>query len=1739
MILESALSSLSLPKSKEARGPNDARKVHIRNPSEQNRVTAPQVCVTPFAGALPSMDVCSLDTPQLFVFSARSKFSIVQLVAKFKQWAGVRPDCENYFRDLAYSLTSRRSMMQWRYSFVAISYLELMTSLDQGSIPANKVSDELRMAFVFTGQGAQWFAMGRELLYTNSQFAASMTKSDIILRGLGSSWSVIDELLLEENNSRIHQGDIAQPASTALQIALVDLLLSINIKPQMVLGHSSGEIAAAYACGILSHDVALRVSYCRSFIPNMCRRLVPTKGAMLSVGLGEAEISDLIADLRRGLISVACVNSPHSTTVSGDEAAILEIEQKLNTLGVFNRRLKVDTAYHSHHMHMVAQQYSSSLGAIFSQSPREGVTFMSSVSAKEKLQDFGAAYWVENLVSKVRFCDALQESCRLQVGESQNTRVQPTQLYVEIGPHSVLGGPIQQTISQSFQSFDHVYLPTLIRGRAAVHSLLQTIGKMFERGYPVDLLKANSLRFSGVPPQLIRDLPSYPWDHSNRYWHESRLSRDYRLRQNPPHDLLGVRIPSSTPLEPSWRHIISADVLPWLEEHVIDGLMVFPGSAYLCMAVEALHHLTLSSRSPRGIKNFVLQQVSFSKALVIPPAPAEIEMLINLRIQNSVEITWYEFRIFAIAQDQAWHEHCSGRIRVDLVPESAPSNENSVDHMDNSVLMRDGLISNMRANCSRHLISKDIYSQLRSSGNTYGPRFAIIRELNIGKYQAVGHIHVPDVQSIMPSRYQQPHVIHPTTLDAIMHTALPVFAQHHNRGSVMPVSIQEIILSSCIPCAAGKELLTATSLFSHGTLSARSDIFVSAGDGEMQRGLLVISQLDIRSMEPPETAEIGPLNTQNTVYQMKNAPDVDFVSTRPSEVLGSLPITYYLNLLSFKYSQLVVLEIGAGLGQSTLRMIQVLTDEGLTPIARYDLTDVTDKLFQQARDHLQDWKSLMRFQTLNVQQNPSEQGFELCSYDLIMVTDVSSLDGYSDDSMANVRKLLKPGGRLILKAPEPYSTDCDTQRYTLLQNSFSDAHFYLDDMSDSMSTGRILVAQAIDPDAQTVINRIRIIAAEKFETLASLLNSALREKSFESDLTTWASHDLTNQVITIVLDDGQSPLLANLTQERFRQVVRLLEAHSNVLWIVAQEDITACMNPEKGLLTGLVRSARAENEDLRIVTLDVQDTIGDCMPDLITKVIGILSRGFSISPQSHQSHDVEYIYRDGQILIPRLITDSQINSWIADATAKSITQSSYLHSYKPLKLNKSTTTSLENFYFVDDALAQSSLDESAIEIAVRAHSLSSVEVRSISAGTGDTVPTMHELAGTISAVGRKVGEKYRVGERVCAWTADDLPLASRTRVDVGNVAHLPRSISLGIGAAIPVAFMAAYYALSELAKLRQGQTVLVHGADSDVGQAALIVALHKGANILATASNTEEREQVAKKYQISLTQMFTCKDPILAQRILECTDGHGVNVILNTLSRDAVSNVGTCATVLGNIIQIGAPWNLTTELDAQPITHKNVVFVVLDLPSLIHDRPQEAVGLLGRSMGVLEQGSFLACHNVTEMSVADPETAFRKLQLQKRFERIVLVADENTQVNALNTSSGEMQNKKFELDANATYVVAGGLGDLGQKICRLMASRGAKVIVVLSRRALNNTEHQAIEAQLQSISPGVRIFSMACDIAQKSLVDEVVLNLKMSNLPPVKGVFQSATVLQASAPSLMTVLKLIEETGQYLRRNDR
>jgi acyl transferase domain-containing protein/NADPH:quinone reductase-like Zn-dependent oxidoreductase len=739
----------------------------------------------------------------LLVVSARSKESLKRTLALLSQWINRHWGDPLAAAALSHTLISRRSTHRWRTSLVA-------TALDQttASLHATRVERVLSKPtpiFIFTGQGAQYARMGRELQDFGTAFTDSLLRSESILQDLlGAPWSLVGELAVPEAKSRINESRISQPATTAVQIALVDLLDELGVRPTAVLGHSSGEVAAAYAAGLLSHQDALVVSYHKGFVAEWAQEaLGKTKGAMLAVGLSEQDVTKYLEMVARGTASVACVNSPSSVTISGDESAVADLKLLLDQDSVFARRLKVDIAYHSHHMAAVSQKFEQSISSVSNKPRNLRSRFFSSVSGREVKGPLDRSYWVENLVSKVRFSDGLEalvNDFSLEGGDVT---------FVEIGPHGALEGPIKQTLSASRNASKWTYTPSLLRKRNAREAALAMAGSLWQTGLTLDFSAPLFLDHGNLQAlKPLQTLPAYSWDHLKSHWHESRLSTEYRFRKQPPHDLLGLLLPGTTPIEPIFRHILTVDELPWLREHIIDGFALYPGSAFLVHAIEGVKQIVQRGEERRWIKQYLFKNVYFTKSIVIPDSGAAVEILLSLTpavgASERLATVWHEFRLISRqATEESWASNCHGLIGYQF---------DETQH-EETICAKD-YIERIRTDkaCSEQIRTSEFYEQLRRNGVDYGDSFSIIDTLGLGDHTAVGTIRVPDIRKRMPSRYMQPHVIHPATFDAFMHVALPVYHRHCSGGPVMLTSISEATVSASILNQPGDQFTVVCSL---------------------------------------------------------------------------------------------------------------------------------------------------------------------------------------------------------------------------------------------------------------------------------------------------------------------------------------------------------------------------------------------------------------------------------------------------------------------------------------------------------------------------------------------------------------------------------------------------------------------------------------------------------------------------------------------------------------------------------------------------------------------------------------------------------------------------------------------------------------------------------------------------------------------------------------------------------------
>ena len=429
------------------------------------------------------------------------------------------------------------------------------------------------LGFIFTGQGAQWHAMGAEL-FEYRVFRTAIKYLDYILGSLSDtpSWSLYDILSGDCEAPLIQTAEVSQAACTALQIGLVDLLASWSIRPSGVAGHSSGEIAAAYASGRITAAEAIVNAYYRGRAVSKNTQ----KGAMLAVGLGLNQVAKYLEG-REDEVKVAAINSPGSVTLSGEVSAINQLSAAMNADSVFNRTLKTGgNAYHSHHMVPLGRNYIEMLQerqklVNDKQQRYQHVPWISSVTPRKSTNYLNdtAAYWRANLESPVRFSDAVSTLVGMED--------LPIHAVIEIGPHPALKSPLEQISKTEGKTV--AYCSTLKRQEDGRVSMLQLAGTLFGLNATVDLAAVNAvdeIRGAALEHGCTGiDLPPYQYTYGGLNYHESRASKEYRYRSIPRHDLLGSKVVGNAKLRPQWRNILRMKDVPWLGDHrLVPGEML-------------------------------------------------------------------------------------------------------------------------------------------------------------------------------------------------------------------------------------------------------------------------------------------------------------------------------------------------------------------------------------------------------------------------------------------------------------------------------------------------------------------------------------------------------------------------------------------------------------------------------------------------------------------------------------------------------------------------------------------------------------------------------------------------------------------------------------------------------------------------------------------------------------------------------------------------------------------------------------------------------------------------------------------------------------------------------------------------------------------------------------------------------------------------------------------------------------
>ncbi|EHK97083.1 putative Lovastatin nonaketide synthase [Glarea lozoyensis 74030] len=745
-------------------------------------------------------------TPKLFVLSSPEQSGVDRLLEVYSnhigRWNSCQADREDeteraaqetdYMANFAYTLAERRSVFDWRRFAIASSMSELSEKIKKGLPKLRRAARAPACAYVFTGQGSQYFNMGREL-QNHAVFRESVNAADEYVKSLGAK--------------------ISQPLCTVLQIGIVDLLSHWGITPKAVVGHSSGEIAAAYASGALSKKDAWRVAYFRGVFSGRLPTTHPElQGTMMAVSLSESTAQRYVEKLKTGKAVVACINSPTSVTISGDATAIDEIEEIFKQNDVWCRKLKIKTAYHSHHMDSIADEYLDSIKDIAPQSIEgNSVTMFSSVTTNAIISaDLGAAYWVQNMLQPVQFSGAVSALLTPTDARSKRQKKPNVQALVEIGPHSVLKGPLSQIFTNVRDDYKMAvkYISVLHRGNDAYQTALESIGQLWAEGHEVNLALVNTIEETANQDKVLTDLPAYPWNHERSHWHESRQNLYRRFPPGPRTDMLGYPMDGFHPMgsEPRWSNILKPTEVPWVLDHVIGGQIILPAAAMLSMVIEGCQKVLDPTKTVEG---FDFRDVNFTRALLFQTPDEAIETALQFRPfyhgTKTGTYVWTRFSLMSVARDNSMVEHSNGLVRVRYVVKSGEV-EKGLELAKSLQKYKEKYAEVLEQ--AVHVVDTTVlYSDINDAGMQFGPLFRLLSDMRGGQDVGCATLTIPDTAAVMPENFEYPLLVHPTVMDGVFQIMFSRSSCSDAKvGMSVIASIGSLYVSAALPNAPGTAL---------------------------------------------------------------------------------------------------------------------------------------------------------------------------------------------------------------------------------------------------------------------------------------------------------------------------------------------------------------------------------------------------------------------------------------------------------------------------------------------------------------------------------------------------------------------------------------------------------------------------------------------------------------------------------------------------------------------------------------------------------------------------------------------------------------------------------------------------------------------------------------------------------------------------------------------------------------------
>ena len=1582
--------------------------------------------------------------------SARTSGTLVQTARQLRESLDKQP--MDLYR-LAGNLSRRRTHFPTRAAFAVRSQKELIEALDtfeKDPKPLATIGEgKPRLVMVFSGQGTQWAGCGRGLYDADPVFRR-------VIDAIEEHWREHSKVSLREacfsaGQAELNECELAQPVTFMIQCALAELFKTWGVYPDCVVGHSSGEAAAAFACGALSLAEATRLIFHRATL----QQRVAGSGRMLAIGLDRPGVEQLLETLhvpfRDGearQVEIACENAPASTVICGKEAALLPVMEELDRRNLQNRLLQGNIAFHSTAMDTLKDDAGEFLSFLNDCAFDSEVPLISSVTG-QTTRRLDSAYWWKNIRQTVLFAAAV---------ETVKREYRPD-VFLELAPHSALQSTLAQCLEDSAPA--PVCIPTLIRDTDVCLSFKQALGALFRAGLDLDFA-AQYPR----PEPIVHLLPGHPKEEQatmDIMCDNEMFVRQGEYSHGP---LVGHKVPADHPL---FESRLSEKDFPWLADHRVHHAPIMPGAGYIELILEALGGVPVH-----------FDVLEFLQPCPIPKTPVRLQTALHPVAKAPDEFT---FTISSRPYDVEAQSELHGRGKVRRVsgdePVGVPPRLSDVDTggFGRSFLADD----------------KDFYERLEavlSETFQYGPFFRTIRRVRLDAERAF-LVDVEMDEGLWATGREEGYVSCPPLFDGglqvfLYHllTAADLFAIPQRAEGITFVRPPTGPRITCHVTKPREDWMNANERgqFSvrRGERSGGSISFYDSATGELIAHIREYTYFTSN----PKWNDL--LNSKHKVsWQPKFIPvGQSLVDRLPDGEIE--PVALIAALEQPQQSECYACHVVEFAGnrepdQTILKQCIDYLARGEAQTEFWLLSD-NEENTRAHYDAFHQRDAALRFESLDPAVQP-ELDVGLLRPQAAEIIFLHGGDTHGPEAWQFLQRLAVHGGLTLVshgegEVIEPgagWATVRTGRHTTLLQAPQSD----VDSADTTKSSGPRWVlgepgSWAEDWVALLHQPDVHPISAE---TIAADFLS----------LDTWPQAADVRDIDFFCGTDPEDPTGEKVVS-RFIAFVQSLVSyriehanHQCRLTVVTRAAALDVEDPRGSVLWGAVRSMAMEigeeaGIDFRLVDVGGSD-------DLNT--LAWLNR--------HDVRERELAVRQNRLWVPRMVSIRERYSRVSPGEDAA---------YRLCLDNPGQMTGLEMKAYEPLALGPSDVE---IEVAVSALNFRDVMV------TLGLLPALayersalgHEVGMEASGIVRRVGSDVRhcgVGDEVAFIKGGCI--GNRVVVNQYLVFVKPSRLSMEEAASSLSVYVTAYYALIHLARLRKGQRVLIHSAMGGVGQAAIALAKHVGAEIYATAGSENKRDQLL---ELGARAVFDSHGYAWYDELMEATGGEGVDVVLNSL---AGRHIELCLQALrpaGWHCEIGkVDIYADNELNLR-IFRKNLRFAAIDVDRLMVDDPMLSRELSQTCLDLLDQGA-LTPLPVTVFPYKDYAKALRLMTTGQHQGKLVLKAPP-----ASVAPEFPIADVRPLFDPDATYLVTGGLGGFGLRLLPYLVASGARHLTLMDRDPQRRRDAEWIRqsSALAYMDEHVEFDIVPGDVSQEADVQRCVAQLQK----PLKGVFHLAGTL--------------------------